>query len=180
MQQSGEYYSKGSVAERYDFAMFERGEKLLREDEARRKERNRQESIRKNREEQAQSGRRHNQTVTIVDKYGKLRVATVTLIVAVFIALVGIMVANGETVNGINHDIDDLNDELTVLEQEYEVMKITFDSKMSDAAIEKYATEILGMQRRENNQTECLRLNDSNSFEDCGNGSSSIFHWGNN
>ncbi len=177
--QTGEYYSKGSAAEKYDFDFFERTEKILRESEAKQEERSRRENERR-REEQVRYVKHHNKTATITDKYGKLRVATVALIASVFIVLVGIMVANGETVNSINHDIDDLNDELTMLEQDYEVMKITFDSKMSDAAIEKYATEKLGMQRRENNQTECLRLNNFDSFEDCGNGTSSIFRWGNN
>ncbi len=180
MQQSGEYYSKGSMAERYDFAMFEKAESLAKRDEARKETKRKELMKKKNREEQAERGRRHNQVLTIVDKYGKLRVVTVLLIAIVFITLVGMMVANGQKVNDINHDIDDLNTELTLLEQDYEVMRISFESKMSDAAIEQYATEVLGMQRCDNNQIECLKLNDSDVFEDCGTGTTSIFHWGNN
>lgn len=179
MQHSGEYYSKGSIAEEYDFAMFENNERLAKKDAAR-KETQRQERMKKNREEQAQQGRRHNQVLTIIDKHGKLRVAMVLLMAVVFTILVGIMIANGQKVNDINHDIDDLNTELALLEQDYEVMKITFESKMSDAAIEQYATEVLGMQHRDNNQIEWLKLNDSDVFEDCSTGTTSIFRWGNN
>ncbi len=55
--------------------------------------------------------------------------------------------------------------DLTELEQEYEVLKVKFDTKMSDSAVEEYAVNVLGMQKRENSQTEYISLNVGNVFE---------------
>ncbi len=178
MQHSREYYVKGTMAEELDFALFEVDEARAERDR-KRKEANRQEKMKKNREKQAEQGRKKNQPLTIVDKYGKFQVALVLIAAVMFIALLGLMVANQQKINDINHDIKNKTAELTVLEQDYEVMKISFESKMSDAAIEQYAINELGMQHRENNQTEWLSLNNKDVFEDCGSGRSSIFYWKN-
>lgn len=182
MQQSREYYGKGTLAEELDFALFEvderaRARSLAREEE--RREARRQEQIKKNRAKQAAEGRKKNQVLTIVDKYGKFQVAAVIAAALLFITLLVIMVANQQKVNDITHDIKNKTAELTVLEQDYEVMKISFDSKMSDAAIEQYAIEVLGMQHRESNQTEYLSIDNNDVFEDCEGKRSSIFFWNN-
>ncbi len=182
MQQSKEYYGKGSLAEEFDFGMFEHNEWLEAKAQARaqaRKEAARQERIKQNRAKQAAQGKKHNQVLTIVDKYGKFQVAAVLFAAVLFILLLGIMVANGQKVNDLTHDIKDKTAELTVLEQDYEVMKIAFESKMSDAAIEQYAINKLGMQHRENYQTEWLSINNNDVFEDCDDGRDGIFFWNN-
>ncbi len=62
-------------------------------------------------------------------------------------------------------EIDNANDKLTELEQDYEALRVKFDTKMSDAAVEEYAVSNLGMQKRENSQTEYISLNVGNVFE---------------
>ncbi len=178
MQQSREYYVKGTMAEELDFALFEVDETRMAR-EKKRKEAAEQERKKKNREQQAEQGRKKNQPLTIVDKYGRFQVALVLIAAVMFIALLGIMVANQQKINDINHDIKNKTAELTLLEQDYEVMSISFESKMSDAAIEQYAINVLGMQRRENNQTEWLNLHNTDVFENCDSGNSSIFYWRN-
>lgn len=186
MQQSKEYYGKGSLAEEFDFGMFEHGAWLDKKAQERAETRNRekreaarQAKMKENRAKQAEQGRRHNQVLTIVDKYGRFQVAAVIFAAVLFIVLLAMMVANGQKVNDLTHDIKDKKAEITVLEQDYEVMKIAFESKMSDAAIEQYAIKELGMQRRENYQTEWLSINNSDVFESCGNGHDGIFFWNN-
>ncbi len=182
MQQSKEYYGKGSLAEEFDFGMFEHNEWLEKKAQERtqaRKEAARQARIKENRAKQAAQGRKHNQVLTIVDRYGRFQVAAVLFVAVLFVLLLGIMVANGQKVNDLTHDIKNKNAELTVLEQDYEVMKISFESKMSDAAIEQYAAQVLGMQRRENYQTEWLSINNDDVFETCEDSHKGIFFWNN-
>ncbi len=186
MQQTREYYGKGSLAEEFDFGMFEYNQWLEERAQARtqarreaKREAARQEQMKQNRAKQAEQGRKHNQVLTIVDKYGKFQVAMVLAAAITFIFLLGMMVANGQKVNDLTHDIKNKTAELTVLEQDYEVMKIAFESKMSDAAIEQYAVEKLGMQRRENYQTEWLSINNNDVFEECKNSHEGIFFWNN-
>lgn len=62
-------------------------------------------------------------------------------------------------------EIDSANQTLTELEQDYEALRVKFDTKMSDAAVEEYAVSNLGMQKRENSQTEYISLNVGNVFE---------------
>jgi|GEM_PF-1664744 len=62
-------------------------------------------------------------------------------------------------------DIDEANKELTELEQDYEALRVKFDTKMSDAAVEEYAVSTLGMQKRENSQTEYISLHVGSVFE---------------
>lgn len=180
MQQSKEFYGKGSLAEEFDFGMFEINEMLEAKAQARqkKKEAERQAKMKANRAQQAARGKKHNQPLTIVDKYGKFRVAMVVFMALMIITLLAIMVGNQQKVNDITHDIKNKTTELTVLEQDYEVMKISFESKMSDAAIEQYAIKELGMQHRENYQTEWLSINNDDVFEDCDTGRT-IFFWNN-
>lgn len=183
MQQSREFYGKGSLADELDFALFESDERREARQQAR-KEAIRQAQVKKNREKQAAQAKKHSKTIdqpkTIFDRYGRFNVIAVISIAVMFIVLLAIMVANQQKVNDITNDIKDKTDELTVLEQDYEVMRITFESKMSDAAIEQYAIEVLGMQHRENNQTEYLNIDNVDIFEDCEGKRSSIFFWNNN
>ena len=62
-------------------------------------------------------------------------------------------------------EIEDASKRLTELEQDYEALRVKFDTKMSDAAVEEYAVNELGMQKRENSQTEYISLNVGNVFE---------------
>ena len=65
----------------------------------------------------------------------------------------------------LTREIEEANAELINLEQEYEALKIKFDTKMSDSAVEEYAVSVLGMQKRENSQTDYISLGVDNVFE---------------
>lgn len=86
---------------------------------------------------------------------------------------IGIMLVIGVTIfikgqvqhHELTREIEKASVSLTELEQEYEALKVKFDTKMSDSAVEEYAVNELGMQKRENSQTEYISLNVGSVFE---------------
>ena len=166
MSKHVEYYSVDSLAREYDFALFAQNDKRVDAARAREKaaaKRRQQEAHRQKEQEE----RSRKKVKTIVDKYGKKNVILVSSFVAMFVVTLLLLVVNSQKVNDLTDDIKKKNETLTGLEQEYEAMKVSFDSKMSDAVIEEYAISVLGMQHRENNQTEWLNLNNNDIFESC-------------
>lgn len=83
------------------------------------------------------------------------------------ICVIGITMLVGSRVDyhELVMEIEKANAQLTELEQDYEAMRLEFDNKMSDTAVEEYAVNVLGMQKRENSQTEYISLNVGNVFE---------------
>lgn len=62
-------------------------------------------------------------------------------------------------------EINKTEETLMSLEHEYEALMLEFDTKMSNAAVEEYASTVLGMQKRENSQTEWIDLGTGDVFE---------------
>ena len=81
-----------------------------------------------------------------------------------FIAL-GVMLSCCMQEHEIAHELDVANLQLTELRQDYEALNITFDNEMSSSALEEYATDVLGMQKRENSQTEWITIGGGDVFE---------------
>ncbi len=98
-------------------------------------------------------------------RIGRTRLARILALgifmVIVFTMLIGSRVDYHE----LTMEIEAASKELTELEQDYEALRVKFDTKMSDAAVEEYAVNELGMQKRESSQTEYISLNVSNVFE---------------
>lgn len=166
MSKNVEYYSIDSLAREYDFALFTQSAKAadaaMAREKAAEKRRQQEEMRQRSREEKARK-----KVNTIVDKYGRRNVILASSFIAMLLITLLLLVANSQKVNDLTDEIKKKNETLTGLEQEYEAMRVSFDSKMSDAVIEEYAINVLGMQHRENNQTEWLNLNNNDIFESC-------------
>lgn len=55
--------------------------------------------------------------------------------------------------------------ELKTLKNDYDGLMVAYDTKMSDSAIEEYAREKLGMQKRENFQLEWISVGEQEEFK---------------
>ncbi len=65
----------------------------------------------------------------------------------------------------LTRSIQEKQNELVSLRQEYDIMMDTFNTEMSDTAIEEYATDNFGMQKCESSQTEYVSLDSEEHFE---------------
>ncbi len=77
-----------------------------------------------------------------------------------FIASVGYQVRENE----LTAQIEATQNELTKLKNDYDGLMVQYDTKMSDSAIEEYAREKLGMQKRENFQLEWISVGEQEEF----------------
>lgn len=84
--------------------------------------------------------------------------------IAAFIA-VAMLISSRVEFHELTLEIDKADKQLVLLEQDYEALRVTFDNKMSDTAVEEYAMSELHMQRRENSQTEYISLGVGDIFE---------------
>lgn len=110
--------------------------------------------------EQMAEARKEREAREARNKFAKLLALGIILVIALTM-LVGTRVDYHE----LTVDIENANQKLTGLEQDYEALRLEFDNKMSDTAVEEYAVSVLGMQKRENSQTEYISLNVDNVFE---------------
>ncbi len=65
----------------------------------------------------------------------------------------------------LTRDIERTNGMLVALQQDYDAIQADFNSRMSDTAVEEYAINVLGMQKREYSQTEYISLGTGDVFE---------------
>lgn len=65
----------------------------------------------------------------------------------------------------LTRSIEATQKNLVELQQDYDIMMDKFNMKMSDSAVEKYASERLGMQIADNAQTEYISLGSDEHFE---------------
>lgn len=91
-----------------------------------------------------------------------VRVLALGILVVIVVTM---LISSRVDYHELTMEIDDANKTFTELEQDYEALRVKFDTKMSDAAVEEYAVNELGMQKRENSQTEYISLNVGNVFE---------------
>lgn len=90
---------------------------------------------------------------------------TVLAVTILFVIAVTMLVSSHVASYELTLDIEKANARLTGLEQDYEALSIKYDTKMSDAVVEERAINELGMQKRDNSQTNYLTLNVDNVFE---------------
>lgn len=78
-----------------------------------------------------------------------------------FTASVGYQVRENE----LTAKIEQTEKDLTALKNDYDGLMVQYDTKMSDSAIEEYAREKLGMQKRENFQLEWISVGEQEEFK---------------
>jgi cell division protein FtsL len=67
--------------------------------------------------------------------------------------------------NELTTAIEQSESELVTLQNDYDGLMVQYDTRMSDAAIEEYAENTLGMQKRENFQLEWITVGDEDDFD---------------
>lgn len=98
-------------------------------------------------------------------RQARVRLAQILALCVIAVIAVTVLVSSRVDYHELTMEIEAASRELTDLEQEYEALRLEFDNKMSDTAVEEYAVSQLGMQKRENSQTEYISLDVSNVFE---------------
>lgn len=66
--------------------------------------------------------------------------------------------------NELSATIAERQQELEVLQHDYEGLKVKYDKRMNPSSIEEYAKEKLGMQKRENFQLEWINVGSEDDF----------------
>jgi len=97
-----------------------------------------------------------------IDRTALARFVALGIICAV---AVGALLSCRMEYHEIMQEISAANSELAGLQQEYVDLSVSFESKMSNSAIEDYATDVLGMQKRDRSQTEYVTLGGGDVFE---------------
>jgi len=98
-------------------------------------------------------------------RIARTRLTRILALCIMAVIVVTMLVGSRVDSHELTMEIEKANKQLTELEQDYEALRVKFDTKMSDAAVEEYAVNQLGMQKRENSQTEYISLNVGNVFE---------------
>jgi len=93
------------------------------------------------------------------------RLVRVLAVAVIAVIAITMLVGNRVDYHELTMEIEEASRTLTELEQDYEALRLEFDNKMSDTAVEEYAVNVLGMQKRENSQTEYISLEVGNVFE---------------
>lgn len=107
-------------------------------------------------------------------RFGVSTVIAAAVLSMTFITVCCLLVASGQRLNDLSNEITEREAQLVLLQQDYEGLKLSYESDLNDAKVEEYAVRVLGMQKRESSQTEQLLLSENDVFEVLGknNGSS--------
>ena len=68
-------------------------------------------------------------------------------------------------IDSCSSQIEESKKNLATLQNDYDGLMVQYDTKMSDSAIEEYAREKLGMQKRENFQLEWISVGEQEEFK---------------
>lgn len=94
------------------------------------------------------------------------RVAAVGLALSAVALFFTVSVSYQVRENELTSSIEKSEAELTTLKNDYDGLMVRYDTKMSDSAIEEYAKNELGMQKRENFQLEWITVGEQDEFAD--------------
>jgi len=83
----------------------------------------------------------------------------------IFACALAMLISSRMEYHELTQEVNAANRQLELLQHDYEGLRITFETKMSSSAIEEYATDVLGMQKRESSQTEWISLGGGDVFE---------------
>lgn len=101
----------------------------------------------------------------LVGKTDRANLVQWLVIGIVLIVVVSVLISSRVEHHELTLQIDEASSRLELLKQDYEALRVSFDTKMSDTAVEEYAVKTLGMQKRENSQTEYISLGTGDIFE---------------
>ena len=80
-------------------------------------------------------------------------------------ALFGALIYNQMTINELNTSIQKQSAALNRSENEYIQLEMAAQSRMTLEEVERYAVDVLGMQKLQNNQIQYVRTNDQDKVE---------------
>lgn len=151
------YPSRDSSA--YDWSLFE-GRDVNYAGNRKLRERTEEKKNQKKSAAASAAGKKSKSALAVSQRERAYRVVFGLLL---FLAL-GIMLSCCMQEHEIARELDDANKKLTELQQDYEALNVTFDNEMGSSALEQYAVDVLGMQKRENSQTEWITLGGGDVF----------------
>lgn len=163
-----------STSTAFDFELFDR----RRRDEKRKREleQRRQESSTTKSKKKSASGRKKKTSskgdaapevrsqLAFIKELSPLNKVIVVVVSVCAVACVVMCLVSNSRLAAITADYDALEHELTAARHEYEAMEVEFESKMSDSAVEDYAVNVLGMQKRQNAQTRRVTIKTGEAF----------------
>lgn len=156
------YYS-GSTA--YDLSLFEPRERRTVED----KESKLRAEREKRNQKKAQTAAKENASVKQkLQSASKQQIGKYVLCTIAAALMFGGLIINQVKFNELTGEIQSANSQMTALTQDYEALRVDFETRMSDSAVEEYVTMNLGMQKRESSQTEWVTLSQGDIFEIAG------------
>lgn len=88
-----------------------------------------------------------------------LNAAAVALSTLVIVGVLALMLTNRAQLTELNRQISTKEEELQTLQDEYKSIANDLASKTSAQEVEKYATEVLGMQKAESGQIQYITVN---------------------
>ena len=94
-----------------------------------------------------------------------LNIVVAAVVSAVVIGVVGVTLTSRAQLNEMNSVINEKQEELKTLQEEYKRLKSDLDQKTSAQAVEDYAENVLGMQKIESNQIQYITVEDSDKVE---------------
>lgn len=83
----------------------------------------------------------------------------------IFACALAMLISSRMEYHELTQEVNAANRQLELLQHDYEGLRVTFETKMSNSAIEEYAADVLGMQKRESSQTEWISLGGGDVFE---------------
>ena len=83
----------------------------------------------------------------------------------IFFAMVGSIIYSQLELNELNTALQKVDKQLSTAQSEYVQLQMASASKASTADVEKYAVNVLGMQKLDASQIEYIRLNESDKIE---------------
>ncbi len=154
------YESNGSAA--YDFSLFEGRAVSYSARSTQRKNQQKKTKSSKTAQSQTKNASRSSSKAGQIDRKQLARGVAIGIIFAV---AVGALLSCQVEYHELLQEISAANRNLTELQQDYTDLSVAFESKMSNSAIEEYATDVLGMQKRDNSQTEWVTIGGGDVFE---------------
>lgn len=102
---------------------------------------------------------------TVVGSLGMQRLAAIGFAFMGLVTFFSLSVTYRARENELTNNIEKAQKNLTTLCNDYEGLMVQYDTRMSNSAIEEYASEKLGMHKRENYQLEWITIDGEQDFE---------------
>lgn len=94
---------------------------------------------------------------------------------AICFGMFGGLIYNQMTINELNTTIQKQSASLNRSQNEYIQLEMAAQARMTTEEVERYAVDVLGMQKLQNNQIEYIRMNDQDKIEIADSGNQSLW-----